>query len=93
MTVRKRVTIKPGGTVEITDPGLPAGQEAEVTVVVEPQAAQRASGDLIARPELPVWERIVEIGAAVPSEDWARVPRDLSKNLDHYLYGAPKEED
>ena len=87
MTVRKRVTIKAGGTIEITDPGLPPGQEAEVTVVVEPEASS------IARSELPVWERVVEIGAAVPSEDWARVPRDLSKNLDHYLYGAPKEED
>jgi hypothetical protein len=93
MTVRKRVTIKPGGTIEITDPGLPPGQEAEVTVVVEPYATRHAAGDSISGSELPVWERIVEIGAAVPTEDWARVPRDLAKNLDHYLYGAPKEED
>ncbi len=37
----------------------------------------------------PIWERIVEIGAQVPDEEWAQVPSDLSKNLKHYLYGGP----
>jgi hypothetical protein len=37
----------------------------------------------------PIWEVAVEIGAAVPPEEWAKVPTDLSKNLDHYLYGEP----
>ena len=41
----------------------------------------------------PVWEAVVEIGESVPDREWAKVPRDLSKNLDHYLYGAPKEEE
>jgi len=26
----------------------------------------------------------------VPDSEWERVPADLSKNLDHYLYGGPK---
>ena len=26
----------------------------------------------------------------VPDKDWENVPADLSKNLDHYLYGRPK---
>lgn len=26
----------------------------------------------------------------VPDKDWENVPTDLSKNLDHYLYGRPK---
>jgi hypothetical protein len=39
----------------------------------------------------PIWEMAVELGASVPKEEWAKVPKDLSKNLDHYLYGAPKE--
>lgn len=26
----------------------------------------------------------------VPEKDWENVPTDLSKNLDHYLYGRPK---
>ena len=30
------------------------------------------------------------IAGEVPEEDWARVPTDLSKNLDHYLYRTSK---
>lgn len=30
------------------------------------------------------------IASEVPESEWERVPRDLSKNLDHYLYGAKK---
>lgn len=35
----------------------------------------------------PVWEIIEEIGAAVPTEEWDKVPTDGARNLDHYLYG------
>src|SRR5439155_2165543 len=38
----------------------------------------------------PFWKWIVELGESIPKEEWAKVPTDLSKNLDHYLYGAPK---
>jgi hypothetical protein len=30
------------------------------------------------------------IASEVPEGEWERVPRDLSKNVDHYLYGAKK---
>jgi antitoxin ParD1/3/4 len=30
------------------------------------------------------------IAAEVPAADWDAVPRDLSKNVDHYLYGGRK---
>jgi hypothetical protein len=30
------------------------------------------------------------IASEVPESEWERVPCDLSKNLDHYLYGAKK---
>ena len=26
----------------------------------------------------------------IPDEDWARIPADLSKNIDRYLYGSHK---
>jgi len=39
----------------------------------------------------PIWKIAMEIGASVPEEAWAKIPTDLSKNIDHYLYGAPKE--
>jgi antitoxin (DNA-binding transcriptional repressor) of toxin-antitoxin stability system len=32
------------------------------------------------------------ITQAVPDEQWERVPKDLAKNLDHYLYGTSKSE-
>ena len=39
-------------------------------------------------------ESLPEVFAAiardVPEADWARVPSDLSKNLDHYLFGSKK---
>lgn len=28
---------------------------------------------------------------SVPRREWARVPRDLARNLDHYLYGGGKK--
>ncbi|NET31839.1 MAG: hypothetical protein F6K19_07530 [Cyanothece sp. SIO1E1] len=33
-----------------------------------------------------------EISAQIAPEEWAKLPSDLSKNLDHYLYGAPRNE-
>jgi Arc/MetJ-type ribon-helix-helix transcriptional regulator len=40
--------------------------------------------------EPPIWETIVQIGQEVPVEEWARIPSDLARNLDHYMYGSPK---
>jgi hypothetical protein len=33
---------------------------------------------------------LAAIASEVPDAEWERVPTDLSENLDHYLYGAPK---
>jgi hypothetical protein len=41
----------------------------------------------------PVWRMAADLGERVPKDAWANVPRDLSKNIDHYLYGAPKDSD
>lgn len=40
----------------------------------------------------PLWEQIIEIGSMVPKSEWASLPRDLARNFEHYMYGAPKEE-
>jgi hypothetical protein len=40
----------------------------------------------------PFWERLVEIGRQVPDEEWAKLPTDFSRNFEHYMYGAEKEE-
>lgn len=41
----------------------------------------------------PVWEVMDEIAAMVPASEWEKIPRDLAKNLHHYLHGAPKEDE
>ena len=33
---------------------------------------------------------LAAIGRSVPASAWAKVPKDLFANIDHYLYGAPK---
>lgn len=38
-----------------------------------------------------MWDVIEEITSQVPPEAWAELPTDGSINVDHYLYGAPKE--
>ncbi|MBW4691266.1 MAG: hypothetical protein KME27_05810 [Lyngbya sp. HA4199-MV5] len=41
----------------------------------------------------PIWERVADISAQVSPEEWAKLPKDLSKNVDHYLYGSPKQDE
>jgi hypothetical protein len=36
-------------------------------------------------------EWIVELGKQIPPEEQARHPVDGSEQLDHYLYGSPKQ--
>ena len=38
----------------------------------------------------PLMAKIFELSDSVPPEDWKKLPRDLSYNLDHYIYGLPK---
>jgi len=38
----------------------------------------------------PLMGEIFKISASVPRDDWEKLPKDLSYNLDHYLYGMPK---
>ncbi|HEY0431761.1 MAG TPA: hypothetical protein VGC61_08070 [Pyrinomonadaceae bacterium] len=40
----------------------------------------------------PVWDVVEEINAGLPADTWENVPIDGSINLDHYLYGAPKQQ-
>jgi len=35
---------------------------------------------------------VSEATRQVPESDWARLPTDLSKNVDHYLYGTKEKE-
>ncbi|NES95280.1 MAG: hypothetical protein F6K32_08610 [Desertifilum sp. SIO1I2] len=45
-------------------------------------------------PSLPPFLQFVEeISAQIPKEEWEKLPKDLSKNLDRYLYGSLKDEE
>lgn len=39
----------------------------------------------------PIWEIIKDISEEIPPEEWEKVPPDLSKNLDYYLYQKEEE--
>jgi hypothetical protein len=38
----------------------------------------------------PIWEEIDEITAAVPDEEFLKLPADGAAQHDHYIYGLPK---
>ena len=40
----------------------------------------------------PIWEIVEEVNAGLHADTWDSVPTDGSINLDHYLYGAPKQQ-
>ena len=42
------------------------------------------------QPRKPIWERILERSAAIPDEEWDKLPVDGAEQHDHYLYGVPK---
>ncbi len=43
--------------------------------------------------DLPSFLNFIDIvNSEIPAEENAKLPRDLSKNLDSYLYGSPKQE-
>ncbi len=41
----------------------------------------------------PFWKAIVEISEKVPIEEWNKLPKDFARNAEHYMYGAPRDED
>ncbi|MEW5724997.1 MAG: hypothetical protein AB1896_17935 [Thermodesulfobacteriota bacterium] len=59
---------------------------------VEEMNVRPLEGEAFEKETKPVWQMVMEIGASIPSEEWAKIPTDLSINTDHYLYGAPKIE-
>ena len=62
-----------------------AGAEVVIEHDARPVAVLRA-----AAPGQSLEEIFSSIAEGVPDEDWAGVPSDLAKNLDHHLYGSSK---
>jgi hypothetical protein len=64
---------------EVVREGLELLQERDADV---PRPPSNRPGTVLAAFE--------SIAGGVPEADWDSVPSDLSKNLDHYLYGSQK---
>jgi hypothetical protein len=59
-----------------------AGRKVRLTVL-----PSETEEDTIARNyNRPIEEVIKELATQVPAEEWAKLPPDLSDNLDHYIY-------
>ncbi len=50
----------------------------------KPNPRTRTAGDQRA-----VEDILFELAGDVPDEAWEKLPKDLNKNLDHYVYGIP----
>ncbi len=65
--------------------------------VKERQQAKEMAKSISSEPQassiLDFLERVREIQAQVPPEEWDKLPHDGSINHDHYLYGSPKVEE
>jgi hypothetical protein len=62
-----------------------ADESRKGTVMKDLEASSESPTNLKA-----MMEKIERIASRVPEETWEKVPTDLSKNVDHYLYGAKK---
>jgi putative addiction module CopG family antidote len=54
------------------------------------EARDAATQSSAAPSSIPLWEAIAGIGQKLSAEEWAPVPADLARNVDHHLYGSPK---
>ena len=85
--------IENGRVVFADEVTLPEGTEVEVAVSGLPGASAQAR----ARPAEgepsrgTIEEEIARIMADVPDSEWRRLPPDLNDQLDHYIYGTPKQ--
>jgi hypothetical protein len=85
--------VENGKIVLAGDVTLPEGTQVHVEVARSPESSrEKVAVDALAQDQdRPIEEQIEAIWADLPREDWARIPSDLSSQLDHYIYGTPQE--
>jgi len=59
-----------------------AKDQGEMGVKEREEPSGKESGSIL--------EMVSEVTSEVPESEWERVPADLSKNVDHYLYGGKR---
>jgi hypothetical protein len=61
-------------------------------MVTERKPVRRArKAPLKAKKPFDAFAYIAELGAKIPAEELAKLPRDLAENFDHYHDGSPKQ--
>jgi hypothetical protein len=71
-------------------PGDEVAVEARADGLLLRPAPQAEEGTPTERPDQPIWERIAGRAESAPPEERAKLPTDLSRQVDHYAYGLPK---
>jgi hypothetical protein len=59
-----------------------ARNQGETGVKEREEPSEKESGSIL--------EMVSAVTSEVPEREWERVPSDLSKNVDHYLYGSKR---
>ena len=59
-----------------------ARDQGELRIKEREEPSEKESGSIL--------EMVSAITREVPEREWERVPADLSKNVDHYLYGSKR---
>jgi len=57
-------------------------ERGDLEIEQREEPSEKESGSLL--------ELVLAITKEVPEREWERVPADLSKNVDHYLYGSKR---
>ena len=70
---------------------LPLEKQKKVLSYAE-ELRQQNGGEGSPVEDLTIWEMVKDVILEVPAEAWEELPKDGSRNVDHYLYGAPKRE-
>ncbi|HEY2416128.1 MAG TPA: hypothetical protein VGI40_28055 [Pirellulaceae bacterium] len=78
------------GVVLLDEPAtLPEGAPVQVELLEYPlETRSEPNGE---QKSLSIEQELAEIWRDVPTDQWANVPRDLSDNRDHYIYGVAKK--
>lgn len=61
-----------------------ARDRGEMGIKEREEPSDKESGSIL--------EMVSAITREVPEREWGRVPADLSKNVDHYLYGSKRKD-
>ncbi|NEQ36559.1 MAG: hypothetical protein F6K40_09835 [Okeania sp. SIO3I5] len=64
-------------------------QDGIASLILEKIASEKSHTEPVAKP---FWQKIQEIGAQVPREEWEKLPTDFARNFESYMYGLPTEE-